>query len=76
MIFCKSASEIEKMREAGQIIVEVLLKIENIIEPGITTAEIDRMIEKDIRNAGAIPAFKGYAGRLSSRCYPSSLCSE
>ena len=74
MIICKSASEIEVMKEAGRIVAEVLLKIENILEPGITTEEIDRTIEKDIRKAGAIPAFKGYAGRLSSRCYPSSLC--
>jgi methionyl aminopeptidase len=74
MIICKSASEIEKMKEAGQIVAEVLLKIEDIIEAGISTAEIDRTIEKEIRAAGAVPAFKGYAGRLSSRCYPCSLC--
>lgn len=74
MIICKSASEIKVMREAGQIVAEVLLKIEDLLEPGITTAEIDRIAEKDIRSAGAIPAFKGYAGRLSARSYPSSLC--
>ena len=74
MIICKSASEIEIMKEAGQIVANVLLKIENILEPGITTAEVDSTIEKEIRAAGAVPAFKGYAGRLSSRCYPSSLC--
>ena len=74
MIICKSASEIEIMKEAGQIVAEVLLKIENILDPGIATAEIDRVIEREIRATGAIPAFKGYAGRLSSRSYPSSLC--
>jgi methionyl aminopeptidase len=74
MIICKSASEIEIMKEAGQIVAKVLLKIENILEPGITTAEIDRTIESEIRATGAVPAFKGYAGRLSSRSYPSSLC--
>jgi len=74
MIICKSASEIDIMKEAGQIVAKVLLKIEDILEPGITTAEVDRIIEKEIRARGAVPAFKGYAGRLSSRCYPSSLC--
>ena len=74
MIICKSASEIEIMKEAGQIVAKVLLKIEKLIEPGITTREIDRTIEKAIRAEGAVPAFKGYAGRLSSRSYPSSLC--
>ena len=74
MIICKSVSEIEIMKEAGNIVANVLLKIENILEPGLTTAELDRIIEKEIRAYGAIPAFKGYAGRLSSRSFPSSLC--
>ena len=74
MIICKSASEIEIMKEAGRIVAEVLLKIEDLLEPGTTTAEIDRIAEKEIRAAGATPAFKGYAGRISSRSFPSSLC--
>lgn len=74
MIICKSASEIEIMREAGRIVANVLLKIEKILEPGITTIEMDRIAEKDIRANGAIPAFKGYSGRLSSKSYPASLC--
>jgi len=74
MIICKSASEIEIMREAGQIVAKVLLKIEEVLEPGITTAEMDRIAEKDIRAYGAVPAFKGYTGKLSRRSFPSSLC--
>lgn len=74
MIICKSASEIEIMREAGQIVAKVLLKIEKVLEPGITTAEMDWIAEKKIRAYGAIPAFKGYAGKLSKRSFPSSLC--
>ena len=74
MIICKSASEIEIMKEAGQIVARVLLKIEDLLEPGITTGEIDRIAEKTIKSYGATPAFKGYMGRLSSRAYPSSVC--
>lgn len=74
MIICKSASEIETMKEVGQIVARVLLKIEKILEPGITTGEIDRIAEKTIRAHGATPAFKGYMGRLSSRAFPSSVC--
>lgn len=74
MIICKSASEIEIMREAGRIVANVLLKIEKILEPGITTIEMDRIAEKEIRANGAIPAFKGYSGRLSNKSYPASLC--
>jgi len=74
MIICKSSSEIEIMKEAGQIVARVLLKIGKLLEPGITTGEIDRIAEKTIRSYGATPAFKGYMGRLSSRAYPSSVC--
>lgn len=74
MIICKSASEIEIMKEVGQIVARVLLKIEKLLEAGITTGEIDRIAEKAIRSYGAIPAFKGYMGRLSSRAYPNSIC--
>jgi len=74
MIICKSASETEVMKEAGQIVAKVILKIEKLLKPGITTEEIDRTIERQIRAEGAVPAFKGYTGRSSSRSYPSSLC--
>jgi len=74
MIICKSASEIELMKESGQIVARVLLIIEKLLEPGIATGEIDRIAEKTIRSYGAAPAFKGYTGRLSSRAYPSSVC--
>lgn len=74
MIICKSASEIEIMKETGQIVARVLLKIEELLEPGITTGEIDRIAEKAIRSYGGTPAFKGYIGRLSARAYPGSIC--
>ncbi len=74
MIICKSASEIKLMQEAGKIVAKVLLKIEEMLEPGITTGQIDKMAEKTILDSGAIPAFKGYIGRISSRPFPSSVC--
>lgn len=74
MIICKSASEIKLMQEAGKIVAEVLLKIEEMLEPGVTTGQIDKVAEKIILDSGAIPAFKGYIGRISSRPFPSSAC--
>ncbi len=74
MIICKSASEIRLMEEAGKVVAEVLLKIEEILEPGITSSVIDKMAEKIILDRGAIPAFKGYVGRISKRPFPSSIC--
>src|SRR3954467_7737713 len=68
MVTRKSRSEIEKMRRAGRIVAEVLALVESELKPGVSTAHLDRIAEKYIRAAGAVPPFKGYHG------YPASLC--
>ncbi len=74
MIICKSASEIRLMEEAGKVVAEVLLKIEEILEVGITSIDIDKLAEKIILDNGAVPAFKGYIGRTSTKPFPGSIC--
>ena len=64
----KTPSEIELMREAGRILAEVHNELGKIIEPGITTLEIDKMGEKLIRSYGCEPSFLNYQG------YPASIC--
>ena len=68
MITIKSAEEIGKMRKAGALLHEVLDQLKTMIEPGVTTAHLDREAERLIRDAGAIPSFKGYEG------FPASIC--
>ena len=70
MIIGKSRKELEKMRAAGQLVGRVLQELRRMVEPGITTLEIDRAAEKMIRDAGALPTFKGYHG------YPFSICAS
>jgi hypothetical protein len=55
MIIGKSKKELEKMRAAGQLVGLVLQDLREMVEPGITTIEIDRRAEKMIRAAGALP---------------------
>ncbi len=74
MIICKSADEIRIMRKAGKIVAKVFLKIEEILKPGITTDYIDRIAEETIIGERAVPAFKGYRGKLSKKPFPSSVC--
>ena len=57
MITIKSAPQIEKMRAAGALLHDVLDALRAAIQPGITTLELDRLAEKLIRDAGAIPSF-------------------
>jgi methionyl aminopeptidase len=64
----KSRAEIEAMRRAGKIVAEVLALVESELKPGITTGHLDRLAERHIRQAGAVPSFKGYHG------FPGSLC--
>jgi methionyl aminopeptidase len=70
MIIRKSKAEIEKMRVAGQIVARVLNRLSGMVEPGISTLDLDQEAERMIREAGAIPTFKGYRG------FPKSICAS
>ncbi len=70
MIVRKSAEEIEKMARAGQVVAETLAAVEQLIEPGVTTNELDGAAEEFIRSRGGIPTFKGYRG------FPASICAS
>ena len=70
MIIGKSKRELEKMRASGQLVGQVLNHLRTLVAPGVTTMEIDRAAEKMIRDAGALPTFKGYNG------FPYSICAS
>jgi methionyl aminopeptidase len=69
-IVCKSASEIERMRQSGRIVRQVLDELRSMVKPGITTMDLERFAEKKIAELGAKPAFKGYYD------YPCVLCTS
>lgn len=62
MIRLKTRREIDVIRRSGRITAEALKLVENIVRPGLTTAEVDRQVEDFIRSRGGRPAFKGYRG--------------
>lgn len=68
MIVLKTTDELEIMREAGRITAMTLDMVEENIEAGLTTGQLDMLVEDFIRSHGAIPAFKNYQG------YPASAC--
>lgn len=74
MIICKSDAEIELMHRAGRVVARVLKEMEEVIKPGIRTDYMDRVAEDVIISEKAVPAFKGYMGRISNRPFPSSIC--
>ena len=68
MVTIKSASDIEKMREAGKIAANALQVVGQKIRPGMTTKEIDKIIHREITAHGAKPSFLGYGGFPASAC--------
>ena len=74
MIFLKSRAEIETMRRASAIVAEVLEALKEMVQPGVTTLELDEVAERLTYEKGATPAFKGYA--VAGKVFKHSLCTS
>lgn len=73
----KSKREIDLMKKAGEVVALCHKKIEEIVAPGITTLELDRIVEEFILSCGAVPSFKGYASPVpGENDYPASICTS
>jgi len=74
----KSRQDIGKMRRAGRVVAEVLALVESELKPGVTTGELDRLAERHIRSAGAVPSFLGYLGGgrygKGPHAFPATTC--
>ncbi len=70
MITLKNFRQIDKMREAGHLLHDVMLKLREAIKPGITTAALDAYAEELIRRSHAEPSFLNYHG------FPKSICAS
>ena len=70
MINRKSRDETKRMRHAGHIVALVHQKMKEVIEPGISTLELDDIAMKIIKENRAIPTFLGYQG------FPGSICTS
>ena len=70
MINRKSRDEIKRMRHAGHIVALVHQKMKEVVEPGISTKELDNIAMHIIKENRAIPTFLGYSG------FPASICTS
>jgi len=70
MIILKSPEEIEKIAQSCFIVAKTLDYLKDMVSPGISTKEVDRLADEYIRSNDAVPAFKGYRG------YPASICAS
>ena len=69
----KRPAEIARMRQAGAILAGILEVLRAEMRPGISTADLDTIAERMIRDAGAVPSFKGYG---SNPPFPGSICAS
>ncbi|MFA5933855.1 MAG: type I methionyl aminopeptidase [Candidatus Paceibacterota bacterium] len=76
MIFIKTPEEIEKLREGGKRLAEILYKVKDKVAPGISTHELDLYAYELIRRGGDEPAFLNYKPEGASHPYPASLCTS
>ena len=61
------------MRSAGKILADILEVLRSELRPGVTTGDLDAIAERMIRDAGAVPSFKGYG---SNPPFPGSICAS
>jgi len=70
MIYIKTDAEVELLRASNMLVSKTLAEVAGHIRAGVTTLELDTIAETFIRDHGALPGFKGYAG------FPNTLCTS
>jgi len=70
MINLKNPDQLAKMRSAGHLLYDVLMRAREVIRPGITTMALNAYVDEAIRKGGGIPTELGYCG------YPASICAS
>ena len=66
----KTPEQLTKMRGAGLVVAAALARMRTAVAPGVSTADLDALAESVVREAGAVPSFKGYHG------FPATICSS
>jgi len=75
-ITLRSQREIELIRKAGVVVADVLLKLQEVAEPGVTTAWLDSMASQITAQAGAVALFKGVCSPYALSPFPSAICAS
>ena len=76
MITLKSQRELDSMKRAGEVVMRVHLKMEELVAPGVSTAELNQAALDIIRGANAIPSFLGYPNPYGGIVFPGAICAS
>ena len=75
-ITLRSRREVELIRRAGAVVVDVLSKLKEIAEPGVTTGRLNNVASQITADAGAEALFKGVRSQLSRIPFPACVCTS
>lgn len=75
MIFLKTEDEIELMRAANRLVGLTLAEVGKLIQPGVTTKQLDKVADEFIRDHGATPTFLGFPNPYGGP-FPASICTS
>ncbi len=70
----RSARESDTLREGGYLLAGVLARTVSLVKPGLTTQDLNRYAEEEIKKIGGKSSFKGYRTRHTQVAYPAALC--
>ena len=76
MISIKSQRELDSMRKAGEVVMLVHKRLEEMIAPGVTTKELDRVAAEVIKSKGAVPSFRGVPCPYGGIDFPGVICAS
>jgi methionyl aminopeptidase len=75
-ITLRSRREIALMHRAGVVVADVLSQLQEVAEPGVTTAQLDGLALKMTADAGAVALFKGVRSAHAKRPFPGAICAS
>lgn len=74
MITYKTPEDIERLREGGKILADIMRAAKQFAKPGVSIDEVDRFFGDEIKKAGCVPAFLDYTPYGAQRPFPSNIC--
>ena len=72
----KTTEEIERIRQSGKILAEVLKRLKDEVMPGVQLMELERLTRTLLDLAGGTPTFLGYRSEGARNPYPFALCTS
>jgi methionyl aminopeptidase len=75
-ITLRSRREIELIRKAGEVVADVLSKLQEIADPGVTTGQLDKVAAEMAADAGAEALFKGVRSPYARKAFPACICAS